>query len=577
MAQHHEPARSDLDRLVRELGLAGVSRRDFLRRTAGLGLAVGAGGFLAACGGGGGGSTSSGGSTAGGGAIPTGGVAALAGGTPVKGGTFTVGMLTLGAAENLFPGTAVPNPDVARGFSLYSFLFYPNEGDNLYPLVPGLAMSAEPNADATVWTFKLRDGVVWHDGKPFGANDVVYNIVQLWSDPTKNYSASFLAGLVDFKGVKAVDNLTVEVPLVVPSAQFPTIFAWFNFGILQEGATPESTAANPIGTGPFKFQSFTPGQKSVFVRNENYWEEGKPYVDTLVIDTSFTDNNAMLNALLSGQLNLLVGPALQQVAQQVSSKQVQILQSSTASNTYAFGMRVDEGPFADNRVRQAFKLMTDRQALVNGALAGFGSVGNDLQAPNTEFFAADLESPFDVEKAKSLFKDAGVAGSTFELPVANVLPGMVESSTIWAEQAKAAGINIKLKTLQPGDYWTTAGGAYTRPFSIQVAQALPSLTGQYRSLIQKGAPYWDTHWGDQKPDGAQANDLILQAEATLDPTKAKDLWTQVQQQQIDQGGYVVWGWLPYIDFAANNIRGLKASSALPFNNFRFQDGWIESA
>ena len=370
MAQHHEPARSDLDRLVRELGLAGVSRRDFLRRTAGLGLAVGAGGFLAACGGGGGGSTSSGGSTAGGGAIPTGGVAALAGGTPVKGGTFTVGMLTLGAAENLFPGTAVPNPDVARGFSLYSFLFYPNEGDNLYPLVPGLAMSAEPNADATVWTFKLRDGVVWHDGKPFGAKDVVYNIVQLWSDPTKNYSASFLAGLVDFKGVKAVDNLTVEVPLVVPSAQFPTIFAWFNFGILQEGATPESTAANPIGTGPFKFQSFTPGQKSVFVRNENYWEEGKPYVDTLVIDTSFTDNNAMLNALLSGQLNLLVGPALQQVAQQVSSKQVQILQSSTASNTYAFGMRVDEGPFADNRVRQAFKLMTDRQALVNGALAG---------------------------------------------------------------------------------------------------------------------------------------------------------------------------------------------------------------
>ena len=126
-----------------------------------------------------------------------------------------------------------------------------------------------------------------------------------------------------------------------------------------------------------------------------------------MIDTSFTDNNAMLNALLSGQLNLLVGPALQQVAQQVASPQVQILQSSTASNTYSFGMRVDEGPFADNRVRQAFKLMTDRQALVNGALAGFGSPGNDLQAPNTEYFAADLKSPFDVEKAKSTVQGRG--------------------------------------------------------------------------------------------------------------------------------------------------------------------------
>jgi len=562
---------SELDRLAHEAARqTGLSRRGFMAGMAGMGLAVGAGGLLTAC------SKDNGGGTSGSAAVPTAGVTALPGGTPVQGGTFTVGMLTLGSAENLFPGTAVPNPDVARDFALYNLLFYPNEGENLYPLVPGLAMSAEPNADATVWTLKLRDGVVWHDGKPFTAEDVAYNVTQLWSDPTQNYAASFLAGLVDFKGVKAVDKLTVQIPLVTPSAQFPTIFAWFNFGVLQEGATAASTAKNPIGTGPFKYKSFTPGQKSVFVKNENYWEEGKPYVDTLVVDSSFTDNNAMLNALLSGQLNLLVGPALQQVSQQMSSQQVQILQSASASNTYAFGMRVDTGPFADNKVRQGFKAMTDRQALVNGALAGFGSVGNDLQGPNTQFFASDLTSVYDVDKATSLFQEAGVAGDTFVLPVANVLPGMVESATIWAEQAKAAGITIQLKTLQPGDYWTSAGGAYTRPFSIQVAQAVPSLTGQYRSLIQYGAPYWDTHWGAQQPGGKEATQLILDAEAELDETKANDLWRQVQQQQFDEGGYVVWGWLPYIDFAAKDIRGLTASSALPFNNFRFQDGWIAS-
>ena len=561
----------ELDRLAREAAhQTGLSRRGFMAGMAGFGLAIGAGGLLTAC------SKDNGTGSTGASAVPTAGVTALPGGTPVKGGTFTVGVLTLGSAENLFPGTAVPNPDVARDFALYNLLFYPNAGNDLYPLVPGLAMSAEPNSDATMWTLKLRDGVVWHDGKPFTANDVVYNITQLWSDPTQNYSASFLSGLVDFKGVKATDKLTVQIPLVTPSAQFPTIFAWFNFGILQEGATAASTAKNPIGTGPFKYKSFTPGQKSVFVKNENYWEEGKPYVDTLVIDSSFTDNNAMLNALLSGQLNLLVGPALQQVSQQMSSQQVQILQSASASNTYAFGMRVDTGPFADNRVRQGFKAMTDRQALVNGALAGFGSVGNDLQGPNTQFFASDLTSVYDVDKAKSLFQEAGVTGNTYVLPVANVLPGMVESATIWAEQAKAAGITIQLKTLQPGDYWTSAGGAYTRPFSIQVAQALPSLTGQYRSLIQYGAPYWDTHWGAQQPGGKEATQLILKAEAELDETKANDLWRQVQQQQFDEGGYVVWGWLPYIDFAAKNIRGLTASSALPFNNFRFQDGWIAS-
>lgn len=561
---------TDLDRLAREASrTANLSRRGFMLGAAGVGAAVGAGGLLTGC------SSDNSGS----GATPgaSAGVTALAGGTPVNGGTFTVGVLTLGAAENLFPGTAVPNPDVARDFSLYNLLFYPNAGDNLYPLEPGLAMSAEPNADATMWTLKLRNGVVWHDGKPFTADDVVYNITQLWSDPDQNWSASFLAGLVDFKGVKALDDLTVQIPLVIASAQFPTIFAWFNFGVLQEGATAASTAKKPVGTGPFKYESFTPGQKSVFTKNENYWEEGKPYVDTLVIDSSFTDNNAMLNALLGGQVNLLIGPALQQVSQQLASPQVQILQSAAASNTYAFGMRVDEGPFADNQVRQAFKLMTDRQALVNGALAGFGHVGNDLQGPNTEFFASDLTPEYDVDKAKSLFEQAGVAGTTYTLPVANVLPGMVESATIWAEQAKAAGITIELKTLQPGDYWTSAGGAYVRPFSIQVAQALPSLSGQYRSLIQDGAPYWDTHWGAQVPGGKEATALILKAEAELDSTKANELWGQVQQQQFDEGGYVVWGQLPYIDFAADDIRGLTASSALPFNNFRFQDGWIASS
>ena len=141
---------------------------------------------------------------------------------------------------------------------------------------------------------------------------------------SKNYSSSFLTGLVDFKGVKAIDKLTVEIPLLTPSAQFPSIFAWFNFGVLPEGATQASVATNPIGTGPFKFKSFTPGSKSVFVRNENYWEEGKPYVDTLIVDSSFTDNNALLNALLSNQINLLVSPALAQVQQMLSTGQVQI-------------------------------------------------------------------------------------------------------------------------------------------------------------------------------------------------------------------------------------------------------------
>jgi peptide/nickel transport system substrate-binding protein len=546
-----------------------ITRRQLFLGTAGAGLAVGLGGVLSGCG------------TAGGSALQHGGgstlqhgVAKLPGGVPKRGGTLTAGIITSGSEENLFPGTAAANPDMARAYNLYSYLFYPNSGTNLYPLTPGLALSAESNKDATVWTLELRPDVTWHDGKPFTANDVVYNFQKLWGNAASNYSSAFLVGLVDFGSIKALNNLTVQIPLLAPSAQFPSILGFFNFGVLQEGATAQSVAVKPVGTGPFKFESFTPGQQSVFVKNENYWESGKPYVDRLVFNTSFTDNTALLNALLSGSIDLVIAPAPSQAREYVALKQVQVLESPSATQPYMFGMRVDKGPFVDNRVREAFKLLVNRQEIIDGALAGFGSVGNDLMGAYDQYYASDLTPQQDVDKAKSLLKAAGFEGRTIDWPTANAFPGMVEALTIFAEQAKAAGVNINVETGSAGTYFTPADGAYTRYASQNVWQPSASLMVNYRSALVIGAPYADTHWGLQQPGGAHANDLILQAMGATDPSTAESLWHEVQLQQVNEGGYVVWGYYPYIDLAANNIRGLSESGGLNFNMFRFCDGWI---
>ncbi len=192
-------------------------------------------------------------------------------------------------------------------------------------LFPDSRSSAESNTDATVWTFKLRPGVEWHDGKPFGADDVVYNFQTLWSNANLNYSSGILAGLVNFPAIKAVDKLTVQVPLLQPVAHFPTLFTFYNFPIVQNGATVASSAVEPIGTGPFKFVSFTPGTQSVFEKNPNYWESGKPYVDRLVVDSSFSDTTSLFNALLSGKINLYPTLPFVNARQQLATKQVQIL------------------------------------------------------------------------------------------------------------------------------------------------------------------------------------------------------------------------------------------------------------
>jgi peptide/nickel transport system substrate-binding protein len=542
-----------------------MTRRRLLAGAAQVGVTLTGAGLLAACGGSSTGTTSTTSST------PSGALSALPVGTPKRGGTFTVGVISGGQSENIFPGTPVGTPDYVRDYNLYNLLFYP--GVKISPLVPGLALSAEPNANATVWTFKLRDGVTWHDGKPFTAEDVVWNFRALWSNPAANFASGFLAGLVDFKAVRKRDRLTVEVPLAMPVAEFPTIFAYYDFGVVQNGATPKSIAKHPIGTGPFRYVSFTPGSQSVFERNPNYWESGKPYVDRLVVDSSFTDNNAIFNALLSGSINLFPTPPLVTARQQLTAKQVQILASPFAAESYMFAMRVDSGQFADNRVREAFKTLVDRQALIEGAWAGFGSPAYDLLSPGTEYYAADLKRTRDVEKARHLFKAAGVLGNTFQLPTTNFLPGMVESSTILAEQAAAAGVKVVVSTKSAATYFTPAGGFTIRDFGYEVDQPVCSLTSAYLSEYTLACPYPDTYWGKQ-PGGAAAEKLISQAMAATDKSQAAALWRECQLQQFNEGGYLVWGNLPYVDAAANNVRGLTAGAGFSYNNWRLQDGWL---
>jgi peptide/nickel transport system substrate-binding protein len=551
-------------------GDEGLTRRQILGRAIQVGATLGVASAISACGA----SSSVQNAT---GKAAAGALTELPGGTPVRGGTFTLGVTTAGQAENVFPGLAATPPDIARDYLLYNLLWYPGR-DVTSNLEPGLAVSADHNADATVWTFHLRDAVEWHDGRTFTADDLVYNFKTLWSDPNANYSAAILEPLIDFRNVRKRGPLAVEIPLKIPVAQLPGIFAFLNFGIVQEGATKESAASHPIGTGPFKFQSFTPGSQSVFVANKNYWESGKPYVDEVQIISSFTDTDALYNALLSGKINLSSTLALLNARELAQSNQAQILVPSQESQGYGFGMRVDDGPFADIRVRQAFKLLTDRPAIVNAAFAGFGGPGNDLIGAGTEYFLGSATPTYDPEKARALFKAAGVLGDTFTLPVAEVFPGFVESASVLAGQASAAGVTLAIQRVDPATYFVPppGGTAYVRPSTLNTWPASGCIAQVYLGELLPTSPWSDTHWGRQVPGGAAATKLIYQAIGETDPGKAGDLWREVQQQQIAEGGYVVYSNQAPVDAAAPNVRGLKAGAGLNFNNFRLQDGWIQA-
>lgn len=529
--------------------------RRLLMARGGQGAAVlGGASLLAACGGGS--STSTGTQS---------GTPAEQEGTPVRGGTLTVAVMTGGSSETLDPALINQWPDTTRGPAIYNKLF---EAGKDLDLVPGLAASAESNKKADVWTLKLRDGVTWHDGKPFDADDVVAAF-QGWAKP-ENFNHAVLDGIVDFKGVRKRGKLEVEVPLLRAVTQFPTLFTTWTAQVPQAGATTASFKTKPIGTGPFKFVSFTPGKQSVFERNPDYFEEGKPYLDRLVVDSSFTDESARLNALLSGQVNALHLIPFQSAKRQSDAGAIKLLVSDGGQN-YMISFRVDKAPFNDVRVRQAMKLLIDRQAVINTAFAGFGKPGNDiLGEPQLDYFDASLKAQHDPEKARALLKAAGHENLAFQFPIAAAGAGFVEAATLFAQQAKAGGVNVDLKNIPLANYYAPTPGNYTyRLIQLDSTPGYASLIPYYRSFLTTGAPAGSAHWGDKQHDGQ-----LYDAMAETDPQLAAEKWKAVQKTLFEQGGTIMYADTNFVDAVAKNVNGISAGKAFPFNNMRFQDAWI---
>jgi peptide/nickel transport system substrate-binding protein len=478
-----------------------------------------------------------------------------------------VGIISGGSAETLDPGVINQWPDTTRGGMLYNKLFSVSKD---LKLLPALALSAEPNKDASVWTLKLRDGVTWHDGKPFGADDIVAAF-HGWSKPT-NFNNGALAGMVDFKGVRKKGKLEVEVPLVRPVALFPSVLTIWTGSVPQAGSTPESFKTKPIGTGPFKFVSFTPGKRSVFERNPDYWESGKPYLDRVIVDSSFTDESARLNAMLSGQVDALHLIPFNTAKQQANSGKMKILASDGGQN-YMISFRIDKAPFDDVRVRQAMKHIVDREAMVNGVFAGYAKPFNDLLgSPLLKYYDSSLKATHDPEKAKALLKAAGKEGLTFELPIAPAGAGFVEAATLFAEQAKAAGVNVKLKNIPTANYYAPTPGNYTyRLVQLDGGAGFSSLLPYYRAFLMAGAPAGSAHYGTPEHDK-----LIYDAVAELDDAKATEKWQTVQQTLFNTGGTVAYVDVDWVDAVAPNVQGLSAGRAAPFDDMRFLDAWFSS-
>src|SRR6266699_1964513 len=395
----------------------GLRRRQFLQGLAATGALAGTGGLLAAC--------SSGSSApAAGGSSPT---------ARKRGGNLKLGLTGGSGTDTLDPHKGLTYLDTARAQSLYQPLLQLTTAAQTEFV---LAEEISPRGSTSQWVIRLRPGITFHDGKPLAAEDVIFTLTRILSN---RLTGSTPLGPVDVKGLKTLDKRTVLVPMTSPYGSFlDQLSYWYYLYVVPAGFDPKQ----PNGTGPFKYQSFTPGRQSVFVRNENYWRSGLPYVDTLTV-IDFSDSASLQNALTTGVIHgagALEGP---QITALKSSPGVQTVVSHTGAIT-PFTMRVDQAPFDDVNVRQAMRLLVDRPQLINSALNGYAVVGAAVSSPYDPDYDTSLNRDTDIAQAKHLLKQAGQENLAVQLVTSAVATGTVAMATVLQQQAKAAGVNITL-------------------------------------------------------------------------------------------------------------------------------------
>ncbi len=464
-----------------------------------------------------------------------------------SGGILRVG--TLGGANDILDGQhIVSKADIARQATGWEPLmsFSP---DYVPEYTNGIAKDVTANA-ADNYTITLKDGVKFSNGNPVTADDVIYSMTRLLDPTAALFGGSALRPILAAEGLSKVDDATVTVQLLQAVSNFKEALCAYTFAIVPVGYERfAGDVTNQIGTGPYVLASFEVGVQSVHTKNTNYWEAGKPSFDEVhIID--FADNEAMINALLADQIDCIADVPSTAIEQISGTPGFKVLNSS-GGGWLTISMAVDQEPFTDVRVRQAMRLIVDREAMLEQVFSGFGRVANDLYSPLDACYLDSVPQRVqDIDAAKALLAEAGQSELVIDLFAPNDTAGLPEMVTVFAEQAKAAGITVNAVVLDGSAYWgdeylkRTFATDYwgTRNFLPQVAAgSLPT------------APYPDDHW---PPEGSTFIDDYNAALAETDDAKRCEIMTKMQQELYDTGGLIIPCFQNTLDAYNERIQGL---------------------
>ncbi|MET9911399.1 ABC transporter substrate-binding protein [Streptomyces sp. NPDC006476] len=443
-------------------------------------------------------------------------------GTPDRGGTLRIARPPASDAETLDPASSLSAYEYLG--ALYNRLVRVGADGQL---APDLAESWESDAKARTWTFRLRKGVTFHDGRAFTSADAAYTLRHIIDKATASPQAAVLAPLIDPKTLRTPDAHTLVVPLKSPNAEFPSLLTHYNCYVVPDGSA-KSIGRTGIGTGPFKLESFAPAGPGRVIAHSGHWA-GRPVLDAISF-YSVADMSARANALLAGQVDLLSQTNLDfATARVVAASDRATVARVKNAQWYVLPMLTTDKPFTDVRVRQAMKLAYDPEHVVKVALQGAGSAGWDNPVPPDDPLHISAHPTHDPEKAKHLLKQAGQEGLAVDLYTSAYDPLLTPMALAYQESAKRAGIRIRVKTAAADSY-------YTQIWMKKPLMATYWYTGRpvdqlFTQIFRSGSSYNETAWSDKEFDA-----VLDRARAETDDTKRRELYGEAQTLVIEKGG-----------------------------------------
>jgi peptide/nickel transport system substrate-binding protein len=524
--------------IIDEFAAGRLSRRDFIRRATVVGISVPAlGSILAACGSSSSSSTSS-----------SPGSSSSATGAP--GAVIKAGIVTPTAAIN--PVTVADQGGLDMLAQTGEYLCLSGQGLTLQPV---LATSWTPNSNATVWTFKIRQGVKFHNGAPLTAADVVYTY-KLQTNPSGSSNAlSAFKGVLTPSGVEQVDDFTVAFHLAAPNGNFPYLTSSDNYNmiIIPNNYDPAQWQSTFVGTGPFNLGSYTPKVGASFTRNESYW--GTKALPSQTQFTFYADPAASILAMTGGSIDVL-GQFAVTGGEALLNGSYNVIKLKTSAHR-ELSMRNDQAPFTDPRVRQAIALTLNRPGIITALWKGFADLGND--SPFAPVFpSTDTSVPQRVQnisQAKSLLAAAGhPSGFTTKLITENFLE-IPQYAQIVVQAAAAIGVKINLTVESSTQYY----GKATFGNSDWLDATMSLVDYGHRSVpnvfltapLQTGGTWNAAHFANSSYDK-----LVAQYIAATDVSTQKSIAGQIQQLLLNETPIIFAYFYNYLTATAMGVTGV---------------------